>query len=226
MPYPEFDDQWEEGFIEDVERDSGGFQLEGGWWLGVPDNSPITPLVGMKYRVYRQGGLGGTVRGLFFDEEQIYYRTREEEAEKHRQWCKDFDQEQKDNFEVNRKSLDAKYEALPSVFRHRIDRFRHNNPDFRWKYEGYEMTVCETAVKIIDGLKTEKEIIKWKNGKNTFNDKRIDLDDLGLSGNQFDCAVVLARLYVGKRQQDVVGMIGAMAPLVGSKEYGGIPRGD
>jgi hypothetical protein len=49
-----------------------------------------------------------------------------------------------------------------------------------------------------------------------------DLDD-GHSGNTFGAALCLAHLYLTEPEA-VAGVMGALAPLVGSEEYGCVPR--
>lgn len=53
--------------------------------------------------------------------------------------------------------MDVDYENLPDAFKKRIDRFRANNPDFRFEFESYELFCCMEAVKI-----AEIELLNFK----------------------------------------------------------------
>jgi len=215
--YPKLDDEWSESKITEVGTDGRGIHLEEGYWFTVPKDSPILPKVGMIARMYGKG-FGHSVRGLFLDGECIYYRTLEEEAEQHRQQVAEIEAKDRVEFEKQRESIDTRYDALPECFRKRIDKFCNNNPDFRRKYESYELFVCEEAVKIAKALKTDKAIVDWKKGK-PFSDSRVDISR-DHSGNTFGFAVLLARLFAQGEEDKIIGAHGALAPLVGSKEYG------
>ena len=101
---------------------------------------------------------------------------------------------------------------------------RRNNPDFRWKYESYEMMCCTQAVLMADKFPNQ-ELLKEFKDLNYKKQKRMlpGLDE-GHSGNSFGCACFLAKLYVNKRYDDIIKMHGALAALVGSKEYGCVPK--
>jgi hypothetical protein len=43
-----------------------------------------------------------------------------------------------------RGEVDAKVAALSPRLRARIERFRDKDPDYRWKYEAYELIACVT----------------------------------------------------------------------------------
>lgn len=61
--------------------------------------------------------------------------------------------ERRESFERAKDKLDADYEALPQVFKDRIDRFRHNNESFREEFESYEMFCCTEAVKLAEAAR-------------------------------------------------------------------------
>ena len=131
------------------------------------------------------------------------------------------DEKKRAVFEESRESMDAQYEALPRIFRERLDKFRRNNPDFRWKYEPYELFVCEEAVRIAEELETPDEVVAF--GKMTYEEQkaRVTLSD-GHSGNTFGMVMRLAYLFLSD-EAGVEQMHGALAPLVGSEEYGCVP---
>lgn len=147
-------------------------------------------------------GIGHVVRGCAIAGHVLWYRTEAEEQQRHAEWVADKDAHARQRFEDQRAVLDATYDAMPEVFRRRIDRFRAGNPDFRWRFEGYELAACEAALIIAEGGEQDPRI-----------------DELGLSGNQFEFAKRLAHWYLTE-PENVVLEHGAMAPLTGCEAYG------
>ncbi len=217
------DREYEEVKVAAVQEYGDGWEItrEDGWSFCVPKEHGVKPKVGQIARFYG-GGIGYVVRGLDLDGQEVFYRTPEQEAELHAQQVREWEAKDKAAFEKNKANLDAQYDALPEVFQRRIDRFRANNPDFRWKYEAYEMLVCTQAVEIAEALKTVDAIRAWKE-MDFRKQKRLvpSLSD-GHSGNTFGAACLLAILYL-EQPDKVVQLHGALAPLVGSKEYGCVP---
>lgn len=211
--------------IEKVEGDRkrGWYMIfDGCTGFYCPPDSPVEPKVGMTMRQYG-AGFGSIVRGLFLDNQCVFYRTEAEQAEKNRHDAEAEEERLRAKFEANREAMDAKYAALPKCFRDRIDRFRTNNPDFRWKFETYEVFTCEQAVIIADALKSADAIrawhgLSWKDQKAAVP----GLDD-GHSGNTFGMACRLAIDYL-QNQEAVRNRHGALAPLVGSEEYGCVAK--
>lgn len=82
--HPEPDKQYEDSKIMNVEPSSDGgwfITRDEGWGFFVPADSPIEPKVGMTARFYGKG-IGFPVRGLFLDEQKVYYFTEKDYAEK------------------------------------------------------------------------------------------------------------------------------------------------
>jgi len=227
----ENDTEFEETTIKKVvsNGDCCVITREDGWCFGVNVKKyDIEPKVGMKARFYCKG-LGSPVRGLMLDGKMVFYKTREVKAEEDVHSLIDQYFNQRQEFEKSKTELDTKYNALPDVFQRRIDKFRRNNPDFRWKYESYEMFVCTEAVKIAEALKTVDAIRSWSGVGNLFNmlpykepRKQVPISD-DHSGNTLNMAILLACLYI-ENPEGVQRLHGALAPLVGSKEYGCIPK--
>lgn len=223
MSYPK-DDQWTEYTVEKVHHyDSGGWEvgLDSGWCFFIPADSPVEPRVGMKLRQYGKG-FGYCVRGCFLDGQCVFYRTEAEQDAKNKADLLERERQDREKFEANRAAIDARYDALPEIFRARIDKFRRNNPDFRWKYESYELFVCEEAVKIAS-LGSAVAIsdfhgLPWEQQK-----KMVPGLGDGHSGNTFGAACRLAMDYL-TAPENVELRHGALAPLVGSDEYGCVPR--
>lgn len=208
--------QFEDKIIKEVRKN--GITTEDGWSFHMPDNSPIKPNVGMVARFYGEG-IGRPVRGLFIDGVKIFYNTLKQQKQKDKQWCIDYKENKKKEFEENKAILDKDYSLLPLVFQKRIDRFRKGNKNFRWEYESYEMMCCTQAVMIANYFKAEKDIRWWKNLDYKQQKKWLPGLDDGHSGNSFGCAVHLAILYVTKPAL-VEKAHGALTPLVGCKDYG------
>jgi len=215
------DTEYKESLIADVEKHSDGswsVNLDDGW-LGVPKESPIEPRKGMTALCYGKG-FGFRVRGLVIDSVEVWYRTKAEEKRCLKEQIRKGELERRAEAEKNREGVDRRVAALPKCFRERIQKFRDNNPDFRWRYEGYELFVCEEAVKIALIAKTRDGVVEFQN-KPPEEQARMGISG-GHSGNTYGMAVRLAYLYFGD-QDDVIRAHGAMAVLVGSEDYGCIP---
>jgi hypothetical protein len=160
------------------------------------------------------------IRGMDINGTKIFYKTDEElEAHRLKERAK-YEQKQIDDFEKSKSLLDAQYDSLPICFKQRIDKFRTNNPKFRVEYEAYELFCCMEAIKIANGCKTVENVTKFH--KDSFSDemKQLvpNLDD-GHSGNTFGAACQLAIVYLQSPKQ-LRSVHGALAPLVGSADYG------
>lgn len=213
------DTQFEEVTLVKVER-------EGGWWnvtrsdgfsFGFEDPG-FEPKVGDVARFYGKG-IGYSVRGLTLNGRVVFYRTAEEEEQRHREWVAEQRRKREQEFEAQRAERDARYSALPPEFRARIDRFRAGNPDFRVEHEPYELFCCEQAVVIASSMKDADAIpafvkLSWEQQKQIVP----GLDD-GHSGNTFGMACRLAHWYL-TRPENVAREHGALVPLVGCKDYG------
>ncbi len=224
--YPTNDNEYRDHTIEKVDGDSKhgwGVTFDNCTGFFIPSDSPIEPKVGMVMRQYGRG-IGFVVRGCFLDGVKVFYRTKEEQDAHNAKLNREHEQAMRDEFEKNRADMDRRYEALPPIFRARLDKFRNNNPEFRWKFEGYELFVCEQAVLIADNLKTFEAIDRFHQSDSWESQKAaVPGLDNGHSGNTFDMACRLAIDYVTHPER-VQQRHGALAPLVGSKEYGCVPR--
>ena len=210
--------------VEDNGKSLWTFTCENGIAFWVDKKYGVKPRIGNVVRFYFDETR--SVRGLYINGRKSYYHTREEQAKLNAERRRKQEASEKALFRKNRPKLDAQYRSLPEVFKHRIDKFRQNNPDFRWKYEAYEMYVCTQAVKIAEAAQKAEVIRSWDEGNGFISFEKAKsvvpgLDD-GHSGNTFGAACLLAILYLSN-QRGVVRHHGAMAPLVGSKEYGYVP---
>jgi len=217
----ESDTEYQTYILEKVIDHKNKWELKfnGGTYLYVKKIKNFIPTENMSIKIYGKG-FGYPVRGVEINGNIFYYLTPAQQEKKHKKMCIEMDKRDKNNFIKNKKSLDKKYNSLPQCFKERIDGFRKNNKDFRWKFEAYEMFCCQEAIKIAEYFKSPKKIMDWKNKKYTPMPKCIDE---GHSGNTFGCAVVLAYNYL-LNPQNVNRIHGALSPLVGSKEYGDIKK--
>jgi len=239
------DEEFEDVVVREVNDDS--FVREDGWTFGIQKEWKIVPRPGDIARFYGRG-IGSIVRGLDINGVECFYRTEEQQAGENARQRRDFESKERAEFEKNRGSLDEKYQKLPEVFKKRINKFRTNNPDFRWKYEAYEMFCCEQAIIIAAAIgkrlfdDVAAEDLSFDDAKKAIIDKTFsafkefydmpwekqkelvpDIDD-GHSGNTFGFSMALAQFYVSDQLDAIVSLYGALAPLVGSEDYGCVAR--
>lgn len=225
------DTEFQDHTIEKVEPSTG----EGGGYYLTFDGSTgiycppveLGPVVGEIVRLFGRG-FGYPVRGVLIGDGATWRTARyQTEAQYRAQCAADLIESKRLKIEAfetkGRSELDAKYDALPDIFKRRIDKFRANNPDFRWEYEGYEMFCCTQAVAFAGALKTIQALDAWRALDWKEQREQVPAMDDGHSGNTFGAACALAALYLS-RPDDVVRLHGALAPLVGSEEYGCVPK--
>lgn len=210
------DEQWAEHVITEVQGDEKkgwSITVHDGFGLGIQAKHNARPKTGDVLRIYGKG-FGYPFRGLDLNGVELFYQTEAEHRAAFERECEEGKARKKAEWSANRESMDRRLAALPLPFRMRICRFRHNNPDFGWQYEPYEMASCVDAVKIANALNDASEIetfraLPWEEQRKVVP----DLDD-GHSGNTFGMAVRLA--YHMLTNPDYVWMDhAAIAPLVG-----------
>lgn len=156
---------------------SWGLLTEGGIGFSISRNDfgwdawdEFRPEPGDSLTMYSDGG---RVVGIDLNGERVFLKT---EREVNLEWLlyrAKHARKQGERFERERESLNADYEALPQVFKDRIDRFRHNNPRFREEFEGYEMFCCTEGVKLAEaahrgveeGLYADEVDAFWADGE-------------------------------------------------------------
>jgi len=230
-----------------VSVDDSSIKTSDGWSFFINEKWGVTPRLGDIARFY---GRGSIVRGLDINGVECFYQTKKEQYQKYLEERIIQEIKKRVEFEENKAAMDERYNNLPELFQRRIDKFRTNNPDFRWKFESYELFCCEQAVAIFTTFKNrlEKEaadigitLEQYKKrhtqrikflfqefSKMSFERQKeivSDLDD-SHSSNSFGFSLKLAFLYGGDNPEDVVKIHGALASLVGSEEYGCIPKAD
>lgn len=211
----------ETGTITKIGTDEDGRVVDitssNGWSCGYNDGGTgVVPKVGDTWTTY--GQIGYAFHGVALNGRVLWYLTPEEEEAKRQRELAEMDAKRQADFEANRNQLDRDYDALPPLFKVRIDRFRKANEDFRWKYEGYEMFVCSQAVAFAEWAQTPEALDAW--AQLPYDKQREMCPDMadGHSGNTFGCAVALAREYLTHRERVPLAM-GAMAPIVGTADY-------
>lgn len=219
----ELDRSAEKVTIEEIHEhaDSWSISTKEGCGFMIGKKWGVEPKVGDIVTLYTQGI--SFIRGIDLNGQELFYKT-DAELETHRLKEKiRMEREKEERFAENKENMDAQYDALPEVFRKRIDRFRSNNPKFRQDYEECELFCCEQAVIIANTLKTPEKVIEFQEMDWDSQVELIPEIDCGHSGNTFGCAVGLAHWYL-KDAEVVPKMHGALAPLVGSEKYGELPN--
>lgn len=180
------DNNYEESEIVGVSINDSGWTIEraDGFSFFVPGDSPITPLEGMTARFYGRG-IGSTVRGLFLDGIEVFYRNEKEEKIHH-----DIQMYGKDATDW-------------------LDRWDANKGV--WSIEmgglgpGYEQAIQVTAAEILRHLLAENySSVAWENSDEWKKDRdaiqKFSFEDpviksLGLSGAQWGAALSLATKF-------------------------------
>lgn len=220
------DDCWEVSW----DRDRGEAKL--GWTFilrfeDCPDGM-APPEAGDPITVY--GGLGHPIHGVDLRGREVYYyddldRALKQEAAQARSRL-----EQAESFD--REDVVGRYEALPDLFRRRIDKFTDTlGPRWWWEYGPYELMCCTDAVTIgraaadalglepglgIDADELKGEVEGWFKAGHA---ERVDGVEEGHSGNSWGFAQRLAWLWIVAPDM-VVQEHGALVPLVGCRAYG------
>jgi hypothetical protein len=218
------DTDYEDKRIKEVKaEDGGGWQIafDDGWSFFVKE---LEPKVNGFARLYPKG-IGMQVRGLFLRQnesspwEKVFYRTKEEDHERHLKWCDEQEAKRKTEFEASRVDADKRIEALPEPFIARIKWFQSNGLDWRWNHEPYELFVCEQAVEFAKALGTVEKIAEFH--KKDWSEQKQMLPALSdeHSGNTFGAACLLARIYL-EHPEMLWKAHGALCPLVGCEGYG------
>lgn len=207
--------------IENVEESDNMFfiRMSDGWSFGFEKKHGVIPVIGDSIKIYTASGIGSPIRGVDLNGKPVYYKSDEQLEQERQEWLDNNSKEKQEEFNKNRATMDLDYLMLPENFKLRIDRFRNNNPDFRVNYESYELFCCKEAVKIAKACETPEKVKEFRDGKSYLVP---NLDD-GHSGNTFGCACSLAYLHL-TNPEFVYKQHGALSPLVGSEEYGDVPK--
>lgn len=180
--------------LTDVRETTSGWEIgHDSAFLHIPKDSPIVPEVGME-AVYI-GGFGRPVRGLFINGVTVWYRTADQQQAYMDDLVRQDQERQKVEFEEQRAALDADFADLPEPFQKWMQKFRDENPDYRWKIESYDMCIARDAVKIANAFETDDQLKTFSEWGWEQQNKAVPNLDKGHSGNTFGMAVRMARLY-------------------------------
>lgn len=215
----------EQGVIKKITEDDNSFyiDLEGSWSFGLLKKYGVIPKVGYHVKLYTVNF--STIRGVEFNNIQVFYKTDAQLDQEHKDWCANYEKEKQETFERNRVQMNADYESLPDNFKKRIDRFRKNNPKFRVDFEGYELFCCKEALKIAGAFEIAGDIKTFRNLGWEDQLKAVPNLSDGHSGNTFGCACILAQLQL-EYPERVYEQHGSLSPLVGSKDFGDIAENE
>lgn len=191
MTFPLNDEQFTENKVSRVSACGDGstsFENDEGWSYFVPGESPVKPEVGQIARYYGKG-IGYSVRGLFLDGQEVFYRTEDEEKIHHN---------------------DMMYGEDAADWLRRWDR-----GDSVWSISmggfgpGYEQALQIAAAEVLRIFLDKKydhtlwvtkdtEANTWKRDRDEFEKIAMPvLDKIGLSGAQWGAACSLAaKLYM------------------------------
>lgn len=208
------------GTVERRETEDGVFWHVsfGNTFCGVVDKG-VVPKVGDTIEVF--GAFGYPFHGYALNGTVMEYNSREEMDAQRKARTEKQHAKEKAIFEENRVDLDWQYDGLPPLFKMRIDRFRKANPDFRWRYEAYEMSVCTGAAMLAEWARDRggvDEIKRWN--ALTPQEQIVEIPQWfqGHSGNTHQCAVMLAVQYL-TGPESIPLLPGAMSPIIGSADY-------
>lgn len=127
---------------------------DGGWYIDAESGmgthmkeAPRPPVVGDQIRVW--GVFGSPVKGMdmLIDGQWVpcWWKTDEEQRMAHAKWVADYHKRQVEDYEKQKPELDRLFDELPAPLQRRIQRFRDEDPKFRWEGEAYEMAACAEA---------------------------------------------------------------------------------
>jgi hypothetical protein len=206
-----------------TERDKYWDTMCEGIGFGLNKEYGVEPKVGDMIAFSPEAILGCEVSGVKINDELVFHKSKRELEEEHKQRVADQTKTKKEKFEEDKESLDKQYDNLPDVFQKRLDKFRTNNPDFRWEFEPYEMFCCEQAL-LISGKLTEADKVK-EFSKLDYDEQKKMIPELSdeHSGNTFGMSCKLAYIYL-KDPDSVIKLHGALASLVGSEAYGCVSK--
>lgn len=210
-------DTYEEHTITEVtpHGDSGwSILMNDGMGFSVPADSPIEPEIGMTARLY-PGRTGLPVRGLDLNGIEVFYRTEEEERERHETWVAEQRAKRREELEATREDRDAKIATLPDPLRERMEGFHERGGDeWRAEYEEYELSICVDAAKVAAAL-PDADAVRAFHEKGYEQQREIvpDTSD-GHSGNSWGMVIRLAHL-MHSNPSLVPKEHGGICPLVG-----------
>lgn len=191
--------------------------------LWTRKNNPIEPKSGMIARVYGEN-IEEHTRGLIIEGETFWYYSKEDYPQALKEMREEADKELLEDYQKHRIELEEAYEALPDIFKKRIQRFRENNKDFHWKYEPQEIFVAQEALYIDDSFDSSAEIVFFFNDATTSSIfERLPDIDRNHTLHTLAVATKFAILYKEGEDDAILSEPGLLSDIVGLEEYGEIP---
>lgn len=257
---PDFGDEIIQAVEEEhLESKVWGISYKGGLGGAIPKVEGMEPpQPGDRVRLWPKPLWGSRIRGIALRGIVLRYLTEEEARTEDQAEIAESQAKEKLAYEEGLKaSQQARYEALPEVFRKRIDVRRRNNPDFGWRFEDYELFSCEQAAAFAHRAREANMLGESKEIKDYFENREAqevpptpetrwlywwrDLSSPEIrdfdrqraempamsdnhSGNTFGIAFSLAVIWLIHGEEGVIKQHGAMAPIVGSVEYGDLTQ--
>ena len=181
------DTDFQEYIIKKVEEQQSGWTVafDSGWSFYIPEDSPVTPAVGMTARLYGEG-IGSVVRGLQLNGETVFYRTGDEQKAK----------QEADSYGVNAADWLSRWDAGKTVWSIEMGGL---GPGYE---QAIQITVAEILRHLLDAAYNSSDWgdnEKWARDQELIERASFDnetIHRLGLSGAQYGAALSLAtKLY-------------------------------
>lgn len=203
-------DRWpvEISTVKTIEMyDDGGFAItqESGWsfFVNAEEANKFSETPEPGDNVVVLGGLGHEIRGIFINDREYRYVTREEAEKRREEWLASHAREKEERFYANIGDYIKRKEALDKPFRERLNRFANKGFKKFWTEDGgYELFAVEQADQLLKHVKercihVDQTPVEWLDWfyKLDWDEQMAafpGLDD-GHSGNTFGAMVGLAK---------------------------------
>ena len=182
------------------------------------------PKVGDRIKLRVSAPSNAYLLGVMINDVVVWNRFDQEDQEIKDKRKAEHEENLKARFERIQKQLDHDVFVLPAQFQRKIQRLRDNNPDFRWRYEEFEVFCMREAIKIISKLQTIDLIQKFIETKDVNVLKKMvpNLKWKQYFGNALAVASSYAFFYSTNPRLFHLSH-GAMADVYGCKNYGCLP---
>lgn len=135
----------------------------------------------------------------------LFRLSNQDLADEARQFSEDMHRKDVERLEAHRKEYWGWEQALPDWLRARIQRFRDAAGEkFLLEGWGYELIICRLAALFADGDEAAAEALA---------------EEVGASGNQWDCAKALAAGRERHGDDFAVQVPAGLSPITGSADY-------
>lgn len=157
---------------------------------------------------YQETSRANEITGWFVDGQWLAHKSDEDLAEERRALLESFDRRNAEQLEKNRSDWQAREDQLPEWIKSRLTTFHETGGEyFELNGWGYELIVCELAA-----------LYRISNGEDTETIESYARLH-GTTGNQHDCAKLLARIKNGDAGFDAAHTVSALTPITGEPFY-------